>query len=160
MWDKHVTRRKILPHTWTIPISLNTKSIVLSKSSVFTQQVQQVELQALTCLLWPNYKQLREAITCFLFRPDILVSLILTRVLKPRKEGRKVIIKEHSAVQGVKDFIIIKITKQIRSPELNVKVTTSTIMKTEQSFPLWSRFSDVRTRSRSLLRSYPNRWFI
>lgn len=40
----------------------------------------------LTCLLRPDNEQLGEAITCFLFGPDVLVSFVLTWILEPDKD--------------------------------------------------------------------------
>lgn len=39
------------------------------------------EKLCLTCLLRPDDKQFGEAVTCFLFGPDVLVPFVLTRIL-------------------------------------------------------------------------------
>lgn len=40
-----------------------------------------VEVLPLTCLLRPDDEQFGEAVTCFLFGPDVLVPFVLTRIL-------------------------------------------------------------------------------
>lgn len=44
-----------------------------------------VEALLLTCLLRPDDEQFGEAITCFLFGPDVLVPFVLTRILWPQR---------------------------------------------------------------------------
>lgn len=45
----------------------------------------------LTCLLRPDNEQLGEAITCFLFGPNVLVSLVLTWILETDKDKQSFI---------------------------------------------------------------------
>lgn len=54
------------------------------KSVCCTVCVCQVALLLLTCLLRPNEQQFWETVTGFLFRPNVLVSFILTGVLNTR----------------------------------------------------------------------------